>query len=158
MRKILKPKGRIGALRERPVRDFIDGECGSRDVLTVRSDASPEQILEKILDPTNREDTVVVIQHRSEAPAVGLITHADFLNWVKRGLVSRAPSAEAPRTAWGISRKDFFYVMEDEPLQKAIDLMKEHKVSHVVVLNNEEEKHFVGWVTRRSVLRRLGAT
>jgi len=147
-------KGRIYTLRERPVKEFIDRECGSFDVLTISSDASPEEILDKILDPENREDAVVVIAHKSEAPTVGLITNIDFLEWIRRKMAERKP---IPKTAGFISNTDFFFVTEDQPLQKAISLMKKNKVTHVMVLNNEKEKMFRGWVTRRSILKKLGA-
>jgi len=150
------PKGRIAAMRERPVKDFIDEGAGTIDVLTVTHEASFSEIIKKITLVENREDAVVVIAHRSETPTVGLISHYDLLTWIEQTRASGGIAELSQAKAESIANTDFFYVTEDEPLQRAIELMKEKKVVHVVVLDNEEDRHFVGWVTNRSILRALG--
>ncbi len=148
------PKGRISSLRQHPIKEFIDGESGSPDVLLIKSDANVKKILEAILSPKNREDAVIVVKHKSKSPAIGIIADVDFLEWIENTMKKGIPSKG---TASQISKKepDFFHVKETEPLQKAIDVMKERGVTHVVVL--DEKKNFVGWVTKRSILRKMGA-
>jgi len=150
------PKGRIAAMRERPVKDFIDEGAGTINVLTVTHEASFAEVIKKITLIENREDAVVVIAHRSETQAIGLIAHYDLLTWIEQTMASGRIAELSQTKAESIANTEFFYVTEDEPLQRAIELMKEKKVVHVVVLNNKEDRHFVGWVTTRSVLRALG--
>ena len=157
MPKFLQKSGSdLFELRKLPVKEFLDKDCGSMEVMTVTTESSPEEVLKKLMDPTNREDAVVVISHKS-SPTVGVITQSDFLNWTRKFMFPSPKSDYNEMDAVLIANPNFFYIKEDEPLEKAIELMKENKTSHIVVLDNSENKNFVGWVTRRSILRTLGS-
>lgn len=123
-----KPEEDIMKMRKLPVKDFLDEDCGSREVLTVTTDISPEEILKRLVDPTNREDAVVVIAHKS-SPTVGVITHSDFLDWTGKFVFPHPKRDYRKYKAAHIAKEKFFYITEDEQLEKAIQLMKKEKTS-----------------------------
>ena len=147
------------------------GDAVTAGVPVVPPEASPEEVLVKLLETPLRRVVVV----GSEGQALGLISdrdlllrsHPDTRPWLVRALTGRR-SAQRPRerdpglagargrlTARELMAPSLITVRPDDSLAHAIRLMMQHGVKRLVVV--DDAGRLRGLVDRRDVLRALAA-
>ena len=99
------------------------GDCMHTGILSCASDATLADVAE--IMSTNRVHAVAVTDHRSTRP-VGFISDLDVVTAVTTGTDPSASQAAATQP---------LAVSEDEPLERAAELMSEHALTHLIVLD-----------------------
>jgi CBS-domain-containing membrane protein/nucleotide-binding universal stress UspA family protein len=145
------------------------GEITTTDVPSVSPDSDAETVLERLVEHPLRRVVVVGADGR----VLGIVSDRDLLlrtspdsrPWLVRALTGRRAAlgpAEpgrrgfapgAPLTARALMAPSLVTVRSDEPLRRAIQLMMQHRVKRLVVI--DQAGRLVGLVDRRDLLRSL---
>jgi len=93
-----------------------------------------------------------------EGEAVGLVTKFDFLKCFALTLSSTVPRYDElmKRTVSDVMIHEFIYVNATTKLVRVLQLMVEHRIRSIPVIDNEHR--LVGIIARRDVLRALSAS
>jgi CBS-domain-containing membrane protein/nucleotide-binding universal stress UspA family protein len=142
------------------------GDVVRTAVPVVPPEASAEAVLVKLLEHPLRR----VVVTAPDARVLGLISDRDLLlrsspdtrPWLLRALGGRRPGHRGPEgdrgpggalTARELMAPTLITVRPDDPLRQAIQLMMQHRVKRLVVV--DEGGHLVGLVDRRDIFRAL---
>jgi len=155
--------------RRLPAHARTVGDVMTTDIPSVPPEADAETVLGRLLESPLRR--VVVVE--ADGRVLGIISDRDLLlrtspdtrRWLVRALTGRRAtpgSAEpdrrvfgpgGPLTARALMAPSLVTVRRDDPLRRAIQLMMQHRVKRLVVV--DEAGHLLGLVDRRDILRSL---
>jgi len=134
---------------ELKVAEFISNQTRQEDVYTIPKDSNCLQAVQAITDDRNLEKAVAVVDISSSKLVKGLISDIDVL----KGVLKNPSKALNECDVKDITNDEYDSVKTSDPLEKALTIMKEHGLDHILVLNDKGE--YEGWINLHTIYNRL---
>lgn len=151
LKKIFTVTGPVSTFRNTNVADIIPDAERNADVYVVNHDENTLLVIDKLLNPENRETLLVIVKKESPEKVIGTLSDYDLVKWVRLCL---NPDTDQDTTqnvsVLSLAKIDGYEsIYVDDTVDAGLNKMNECKIRHIVVKNRDES--FYGILCKRHI-------